>query len=436
MQQEQKTGLVWFRNDLRIHDNLSLWKARSGHEQIIGVYCFDPRHFAPTTYGFKKTEKYRAKFLIEAVDDLQKSLEGLNIPLIVVHDRPEKAIPALLEEHEISAIYCQREWTEEESSVVEQLRKNLPPSISINESYDQFLYHPEDCPIAIEDIPRVFTSFRKSCEKKVQVRPLIPELKKQAPVKNIPGTRPMPTLGQLGLSDFDTDHRSAFPFKGGENQAQKRIQQYFFTTKKLGFYKKTRNGLVGTDYSSKLSPWLACGCISPRQIYWAVKDFEREFYKNQSTYWLIFELIWRDFFKYVSLKHQNRIFYLEGILDKSYAWSKSEKDFTSWTEGQTAEAFVNANMIELRETGWMSNRGRQNAASYLAKDLKIDWRMGAAWFESLLIDYDVHSNYGNWMYVAGVGNDPRDRKFNIRLQAERYDPQSKFRNLWLQKTLF
>ncbi|MEN8799178.1 MAG: FAD-binding domain-containing protein, partial [Flavobacteriaceae bacterium] len=186
----------------------------------------------------------------------------------------------------------------------------------------------------------------------------------------------------------------------------------------------------------KLSPWLGCGCISPRQIYCAVKDFEREFFKNQSTNWLIFELIWRDFFKYISLKHENRIFYLEGILVKSYAWSNSEKEFISWANGQTAESFVNANMIELRETGWMSNRGRQNVASYLAKDMQIDWRMGAAWFESLLIDYDVHSNYGNWMYVAGVGNDPRDRKFNVKLQAERYDPQAKFRNRWLQKTLF
>ena len=84
----------------------------------------------------------------------------------------------------------------------------------------------------------------------------------------------------------------------------------------------------------------------------------------------------------------------------------------------------------------MSNRGRQNVASYFAKELQIDWRIGASYFESSLIDYDVHSNYGNWQYVAGVGNDPRDRKFNIKLQSERYDPQQKFQNLWLQPTLF
>ena len=93
-------------------------------------------------------------------------------------------------------------------------------------------------------------------------------------------------------------------------------------------------------------------------------------------------------------------------------------------------------MIELKSTGWMSNRGRQNVASYFAKELELDWRIGAAYFESLLVDYDVHSNYGNWMYVSGVGNDPRDRKFNVQIQAERYDINGKFRKLWLQPSLF
>ncbi len=436
MQKEQKTTLVWFRNDLRIRDNHSLFKAQARNERVIALYCFDPRQFAQTRFGFRKTEKYRAKFLTESVYNLQESLAGLNISLIVVNDKPEKVIPELVELYKIASIYCQCEWTEEELSVLQKVKYNISPDIRINETFDQFLYHPDDCPLAIEDIPRVFTSFRKSCEKKAEVRPLSPEPKIMVLDNLLPKSWAIPSLPELGLTDFNTDPRSAFPFKGGEDQARKRVEQYFFVTKKLGYYKKTRNGLLGTDYSSKLSSWLACGCISPRQIYWAVKEFEQQQYKNQSTYWLVFELIWRDFFKYISLKHQNRIFHLGGILQKDYPWSVSEEEFSIWTGGRTAEPFVNANMTELRETGWMSNRGRQNVASYLAKDLQIDWRMGAAWFESLLIDYDVHSNYGNWMYVAGVGNDPRDRKFNIKLQAQRYDPQSKFQNRWLQKTLF
>ena len=108
----------------------------------------------------------------------------------------------------------------------------------------------------------------------------------------------------------------------------------------------------------------------------------------------------------------------------------------NWINGETKDDFVNANMIELKKTGWMSNRGRQNVASYFAKELTLDWRIGAAYFESTLLDYDVHSNFGNWMYVSGVGNDPRDRKFNTQIQAERYDPKHLFRNHWLQQTLF
>ena len=214
------------------------------------------------------------------------------------------------------------------------------------------------------------------------------------------------------------------------------MDHYFWKTKKLSFYKQTRNGLLGVDYSSKFSAWLANGSISARQIYWEIISYEKEIKKNQSTYWLIFELIWRDYFKYISLKHQDSIFHLGGILKKEYDWENDIEIIKNWINGTTKEPFVNANMIELKKTGWMSNRGRQNVASYFAKDLLLDWRIGAAYFESQLIDYDVHSNYGNWMYVAGVGNDPRDRKFNVRLQAERYDEGGKFQRIWNQKTLF
>ena len=123
-------------------------------------------------------------------------------------------------------------------------------------------------------------------------------------------------------------------------------------------------------------------------------------------------------------------------MNRQYQWNTNAPLIEKWIEGKTDEPFVNANMIELKKTGWMSNRGRQNVASYFAKNLKLDWRIGASYFESMLIDYDVHSNYGNWMYVSGVGNDPRDRKFNIKLQAERYDTNNAFQNLWLQETLF
>ena len=167
-----------------------------------------------------------------------------------------------------------------------------------------------------------------------------------------------------------------------------------------------------------------------------MRKYEQEVVRNQDTYWLIFELIWRDYFKYISLKHGDHIFHLEGIRGEKYAWGHSREALENWINGQTENDFVNANMRELSQTGWMSNRGRQNVASYWSKSLEQDWRTGAAWFESMLLDYDVHSNWGNWMYNSGVGNDPRDRKFNPSLQAERYDPKGAYRRLWLQTTLF
>jgi deoxyribodipyrimidine photo-lyase len=436
MQEKQnKIALVWFKNNLRVHDNIVLYEARINHKNCIAVYCFDPRDFELTNYGFKKTEKFRAQFLIQSVSNLKSNLALLNINLLTFYEKPEDVIPLLVSKYNIETIYTQKEWTQEEVNVLQSVKNNLSNTISIIENYDQFLYHPGDIKLDFNQIPEVFTNFRKHLEKNCVIRH---EALSPRANQNIIQTEQtsIPPLKDLGLETFKTHSISAFPFLGGETYALKRLKHYFFETKNLGVYKTTRNGLMGTDFSSKFSPWLANGCLSARTIYWEVKRFEKEHFHNDSTYWLVFELIWRDYFKYISLKHGNNIFKIHGILKRKYHWNTNKTLITNWINGTTSEPFVNANMIELKKTGWMSNRGRQNVASYFAKELEIDWRIGAAYFEAMLIDYDVHSNYGNWMYVSGVGNDPRDRKFNIKLQAERYDPQGKFQNIWLQNTLF
>ncbi|WP_340202903.1 DASH family cryptochrome [Ascidiimonas sp. W6] len=433
---QDKTALVWFRNDLRTQDQQSLLKACDGFKNVIAVYVFDERHFQDTIYGFKKTEKFRAQFLLETITELETSLKALNISIFIFKGLPEIHIATLVDQHQVSAIFLQKEWTSEEVAVTDALKLSLP-AVEFCESYDQFLFHPDDIPYeSVDRIPDVFTQFRKKCEKYSLVQQILPEAETM-PVSNLKeNTTKIPSLETLGFETFQMDSRTAFPFKGGENQALHRVNEYFWETKKLQVYKKTRNGLIGKNYSSKLSAWLANGSISARTIYWEVRRFEKEIVKNQDTYWLIFELIWRDYFKYISLKYGDQIFFLGGILHKEYQWYEKETNFKNWTQGTTAEPFVNANMKELLNTGWMSNRGRQNVASFWSKELQEDWRKGAAWFESLLIDYDVHSNWGNWMYNSGVGNDPRDRKFNIKRQADMYDAQGKFQNLWLQELLF
>ena len=429
----QTNSLVWFRNDLRVDDHNGLKLALNNSNKVVGFYCFNPKVFSENKLGFRKTDVFRTKFLIETVDNLKENLKKNNISLIIKIGDPVEELSNVITQHNISNIYLQKEWTKEEYDE-EALLKSKLTNVLFHSTYDQFLYHPDD--VDNQFISDVFTSFRKYCEKKVDVRNLTFNSYKLNSENLLKENYEVPSLDQLGFDDFILDNRSAFNFSGGSDSAKDRLNQYLWKSRKINYYKQTRNGLIGLDYSSKFSPWLANGSISPREIYWEIKEYEKDILKNQSTYWLVFELIWRDYFKYISLKYGSKIFKIGGILEKEYEWSDDVRIFKEWTEGRTVEPFVNANMIELNSTGWMSNRGRQNVASFLAKELKIDWRWGASYFESKLIDYDVHSNYGNWMYVSGVGNDPRDRKFNIKFQADRYDPLNKYQNMWLQKRLF
>jgi deoxyribodipyrimidine photo-lyase len=425
-------NLIWFRNNLRVQDNTSLLEATKNSGKTIGLYCFDPRHFAETKYGFKKTDKFRSRFLIETIQELKNNLEQKNISLLVYFDQPENVFESIIEKFQISKVYSQKEWTREENEVLKNLQgfENLA-GLQWLDYFDQFLFHPDDIPFQdLNSLPQVFTVFRKECEKKVTVRKTC-NIEAKSKENRIENETSIPNLNELGFDNFEAHVNSAFPFSGGENQATKRIKNYFFETKNLSQYKQTRNGLIGENYSSKLSAWLANGSISARTIYWNVKEYEKLNGANEDTYWLIFELIWRDYFKYISMKFGQKIFQIDGILNHKYNWKFNQKAFNEWISGNTKEPFVNANMIELAETGFMSNRGRQNVASFWAKEQEQDWRIAAAYFESLLIDYDVHSNYGNWIYNAGVGNDPRDRKFNIKRQAEIYDNKGAFQEMWL-----
>jgi deoxyribodipyrimidine photo-lyase len=191
--------------------------------------------------------------------------------------------------------------------------------------------------------------------------------------------------------------------------------------------------LLGSDYSTKLSPWLAIGSISPRYIYSKIKEFEALHGANDSTYWLVFELLWRDFFRFMFKKHTNKLFLINGICKTLKHKSNTNLyKLISWVNGETGNDFVDANMKELKYTGFMSNRGRQVVASFLINDLEIDWRYGASYFEQELIDYDVCNNWGNWAYIAGVGNDPKSsRYFDTVKQASEYDKKGEYRKKWL-----
>lgn len=427
-----KTAIVWFKTDLRLFDNETLIKAIAQSEQIVPVYCFDEDHFKKTQYGFDKTGSYRAQFLLESIQNLDDNLRKLGSGLVILKGKPETEIPKIVSHYRAKKVFAKREVAFEEKNVEHEIQELLFKMRCELETFStSTLYHAEDLPFSIKKIPDVFTVFRKKTELDATIRAVF-EAPESIQSPEIPPIE-LPTLADLNLEFEKIDKRAAIQFKGGESEARNRLNYYFYESKKLAVYKETRNGMVGSDYSSKFSAWLAMGCISPRTIYSEVKKFEELHGANDSTYWLIFELLWRDFFRFMFKKYQTKFFLYSGIAaDKPNSKEKNEAALKSWIEGTTESEFVNANMIELRETGFMSNRGRQNVASYFCNELQMDWRIGAAYFESQLIDYDVCSNWGNWAYLAGVGNDPRKhRYFNIEKQAKDYDKEGEFRKLWL-----
>jgi deoxyribodipyrimidine photo-lyase len=424
--------LIWYRNDLRIHDHELLYKAVKTQGQIIPFYCFDERQFGVTSFGFPKTGSFRAKFLVESITNLRESLQKLGSDLIVRKGLPEEIIPEICQEFKITTVYFFSEVTSEEITVEKKLKFALKQNnIKVKSFWNATLYHVENLPFDISEIPELFTTFRKQIEKCSLVEDIFPTPKQLPKLPDI-DTGIIPTLTDLGLEIPTLDNRAVLQFKGGETEALRRLNDYFWESDNLKNYKETRNQMLGANYSSKFSPWLANGCLSPRLIYHEVKKYETERVKNDSTYWLIFELLWRDYFRFITAKHGKKIFYQSGLRGLQIKWQEDWTRFNLWCEGKTGFPLIDANMRELKNTGFMSNRGRQNVASFLTKNLGINWQMGAEWFESLLIDYDVCSNYGNWNYTAGVGNDARGfRYFNIPKQSKDYDSQGIYVKHWL-----
>jgi deoxyribodipyrimidine photo-lyase len=424
--------LVWYRNDLRLQDHEPIVRAIQAGATIVPVYCFDARQFGETLYGFPKTGAFRAQFLLESVADLRERLRAIGSDLIVRCGLPEVELPALVQELGITAVSCYREVTSEELAVEDALETALKQiNVSLEKFWGHTLYHPDDLPFEIADIPELFTRFRKQVEQESTVYEAFPT-PQQLPGLPEVNVGELPTLADFGLEAAMPDSRAFVSFKGGETAAIARLDHYFWQQDHLKAYKETRNGMLGVDYSSKFSPWLAQGCLSPRSIYWQVQDYESQRVKNDSTYWLVFELLWRDYFRFICAKHGTRIFRRSGLQGVSIPWKEDWERFDLWRAGKTGFPLVDANMREIAATGFMSNRGRQNVASFLTKNLGINWQMGAEWFESLLIDYDVCSNWANWNYTAGVGNDARGfRFFNIIKQAKDYDPQGEYVKHWL-----
>lgn len=285
------------------------------------------------------------------------------------------------------------------------------------------------------DLPDVFTSYRKSVEPlrdaprhQLQAPKSLPALPDSIPDQSGPFSIPpdynglerkllRPLEEAPPLSDpsrFPSNVESAHPFKGGSAEARKRLQ-HLIATASMTKYKDTRNGLLGQDFSTKLSAWLALGCITAREVHWGLVHFEDgqdnqfkgvEGYgkgENKGTAAVRFELLWRDYMRLCTRKFGPRLFRLAGFRnDTSYPWKTPGQKGAGeevramvdrFRRGTTGISLIDASQRELYLTGYTSNRARQNVASFLAKHLGVDWRIGAEWYEYWLVDYDLSSNW-------------------------------------------
>ena len=218
-------------------------------------------------------------------------------------------------------------------------------------------------------------------------------------------------------------------YQASDEEVLRELNYYFYETHLAKEYFDIRNGVIGRDYSTKFSKYLSNGRLNVRYLYNYITDYEEECGGNKSTYWIKFELLWREFFYWSYQKHRTKFFSLNGLKGETdYIRDLGNIDFE---KSFKKDPFMFACLRELVETGFMSNRFRQVFASNFIHTYKFDWREGAYLFEQYLIDYDVYSNWGNWQYLAGVGHDPRGtRIFNIFKQLENYDPTLSHMKKW------
>lgn len=419
------TIIYWFRQDLRLHDNPSLLKAIAQADHLLPVCTMPNQQASP--WLETRVGRHRLAFLAQAQKALQHSLQARGSNLLL---RDGDAVTALLEtarEFQVTRIYCEAIRAPEEEAEVHALRAH---GLEVVTHWQSSLLMPEQLPFPPASLPAVFSQFRHQLERAgcQPDHPLpAPERLPPCPVFT-PACLPVdPPLA--------AEPRSSFPypdaaFSGGEPAALAHVQRYFRSTLPQ-HYKATRNGLAGLDYSTKFSPWLALGALSPRLIHAELKAHEARVGANDSTYWIWFELLWRDYFRFLHWQHGAALYSARGLNAAQPPRAHHAAGFARWCAGETGEPLVDAAMRELAATGYLSNRLRQLVASYLIHDLGGDHRAGAAWFEAQLLDYDAYSNQGNWLYIAGRGTDPRGgRRFNPDKQTREHDPDGHYRRLW------
>jgi len=402
-------SVVWFRRDLRIADHPALTAAIERGE-VAPVFCLDDR----LIHG-RFASGPRTQFMLECLSELRESLEKIGSTLHMLRGRPEVEIPKFVEAVGASELHFSRDLTpyaRERGELVRAALEGKGVELIAHDGTDTV----DVRPIATQKGKpyTVFTPFFRNWVR-VPRREILPPPKRASQPAGVPKPAPIPTLAKLKLEQTLAD-----PPAGGEREAHRLFER--FLSEGVSLYTEIHDAL-GQDLTSRLSPHLHFGTVSPRQIEDALPSGEGpEAYRRQ--------LCWRDFYSHV-LYHfpDNRTTEFQPRYRKGFGWSKDKKAFVAWTEGRTGFPLVDAGMRQLLTEGWMHNRARLVVGSFLTKDLGIDWRMGEEHFMRYLVDGDEANNNGNWQWIASVGTDPQPafkRIFNPALHQERYDPEGTY----------
>lgn len=421
--------LFWHRRDLRISDNVGLAAARAKSQKVVGVFCLDPNILERDDVA-----PARVTYMIGCLESLQKRYAQVGSQLLILHENPCKALPALAVALNAKAVFWN--WDvepyarERDRTVTEALQEK---GIEIHNHWDQLLHSPEDIHSKSKEPYTVYTPFWRNWISQAKANPVDSLHQTEGLTESDPkdaqqaGIVKLPTANDLGFV-WENELLTA----SGEEAAQEKLEK--FCEGAIAQYEEQRN-FPGVNGTSQLSAALKFGAIGIRTVWaatlTALENSRSDEVRANIQAWQK-ELAWREFY-------QHAMYHFPELADgayretfKDFPWDNNQERFQAWCEGRTGYPIVDAAMRQLNEVGWMHNRCRMIVASFLTKDLLINWQWGEKYFLQKLYDGDLSANNGGWQWSASSGMDPKPlRIFNPASQAKKFDPEGEYIREWL-----
>ncbi|MBD2234353.1 FAD-binding domain-containing protein [Phormidium tenue] len=424
--------LFWHRRDLRLGDNVGLAAARDRTPQVVGVFCLDP-----DILGNGDVAPARVAYMIGCLEKLQDSYAQAGGQLLILQGDPRAQIPALAKALAADAVYWNRDVEpysrQRDTAVVEALKE---AGIEFRTTFwDQLLHEPGDIRTGAGDPYTVYTPFWRNWVKRSKAAPLpTPEGLKSLTAHQVKAAKQAGCIDLPSPADLGFGWENGFPVEPGEQGALERLEEFCDGSQAIEGYDEQRN-FPFVDGTSRLSAALKFGAVGIRTV-WAAAEAaygrsRSDETRNNVQTWQQ-ELAWREFYQHV-------MYFFPELADgpyrqplKDFPWDNNDDHFAAWCEGRTGYPIVDAAMRQLNEIGWMHNRCRMIVASFLTKDLIINWQWGEKYFMQHLVDGDLSANNGGWQWSASSGMDPKPlRIFNPASQAQKFDAEAEYIRQWV-----